>query len=567
MKSIRTVIICLLTFSVQSAFCQNKIWGMTAMGGSEGFGVIFTTNADGSDYKVIHHFDSTNGSIPESKLIKAPNGKFYGTTLSGGAFNDGVLFEIDQNGNFDKKIDFHDGTVGSRIQGGLALGSNGMLYGASWSGGAHYEGTIFKYNIQNQSLHKIADLDNEGLNSGAYPYGSLVLAYNGKFYGTTYAGGEYGLGVIFELDPSTDIVTKKYDFSVATGGSPAFNMTLAPNGKLYGTGGSGGSYGLGTIFVFDPTTNSCKKVHDFDGPQTGAIPLGTLTLAYDGKLYGTTSWGGQCNNGILFDFDFRRQTITKRFEFNEIETGKAPRSGLLQSSNGKLYGTTELGGAHSQGVIYEFNPNNGSFAKKVDFSSPDGGQAQSCEMTLPGDYDRALQAIQFEAMQTLDVENPNIDLPANATSGLPLVYYTSDPDVASVSENKLTIHKIGSVTVTATQSGNADFHAAVDVSRVLSIDSVAKTELITGIEENEDPSFEVVVKENPFRSTLKFQLNSSHQTSAGIVLYSMKGDLVHESQQQTNTSIDLQADFKPGLYFLGIQTPQGRKFVRVLCLD
>src|SRR6188474_975385 len=121
MNPIRIVVVCFLALIVQSANCQNKIWGMTAMGGSKGFGVIFTTNADGSGYHVIHHFDSVSGSYPQSKLVKALNGKFYGTTLSGGTNNDGVLFEIDENGNFSKKIDFHDATIGSRIQGGLAL--------------------------------------------------------------------------------------------------------------------------------------------------------------------------------------------------------------------------------------------------------------------------------------------------------------------------------------------------------------------------------------------------------------------------------------------------------------
>jgi uncharacterized repeat protein (TIGR03803 family) len=567
MNPIRIVVVCFFALNVHSGFCQNKIWGMTAMGGSHGFGVIFTTNADGSGYQVIHHFDSVNGKYPESKLVKAPNGKFYGTTLSGGVNNDGVLFEIDQNGSFSKKIDFHDPTIGSRIQGGLAVGHNGKLYGATWSGGTNYDGTVFEYDTQNGKLKKLADLDNEGLATGAYPFGSLVLAYNSKFYGTCYAGGAHGHGVIFELDPTTGIVTKKFDLTADTGVSPAFNMTLATNGKLYGTAGGGGLYGQGTIFVFDPTTGSCEKVHDFDGADTGAIPLGTLTLAYDGKLYGTTSWGGQYNNGILFEFDYRNQTVTKRFDFDEIITGKAPRSGLLQSSNGKLYGTTEEGGVHSQGVIFEFNPNNGNFVKKLDFSLPDGGQAQSCEMTLLGNYDRALQVINFQPSQKLDLDEPIVDLPATANSGLHLVYYSSDPEVASVSENKLTLHKIGSVTITATQSGNANFHAAPDVSRLLSVDSVANTELITGIEKNPDTSFDVIVRENPFRASLKFQVNSTHQSPATIVLYTMKGERIHESLEQTNTPVEFQKDFAPGLYLLGVQTDQGRKVVKVLCVD
>jgi hypothetical protein len=188
-------------------------------------------------------------------------------------------------------------------------------------------------------------------------------------------------------------------------------------------------------------------------------------------------------------------------------------------------------------------------------------------MTLLGNYDRALQVINFQPSQKLDLDEPIVDLPATANSGLHLVYYTSDPEVASVAENKLTLHKIGSVTITATQSGNANFHAAPDVSRLLSVDSVANTELITGIEKNPDTSFDVIVRENPFRASLKFQVNSTHQSPATIVLYTMKGERIHESLEQTNTPVEFQKDFTPGLYLLGVQTDQGRKVVKVLCVD
>ena len=540
---------------------------MTAMGGSDGFGVIFTTNPDGSDYRVIHHFDSVNGSIPESKLVKALNGKFYGTTLSGGTHNDGVLFEIDQSGNFSKKIDFHDATIGSRLQGALTLGHNGKLYGATWSGGTNYDGTIFEYDVVKEKLTKLADLDNEGHAMGAFPFGSLVLAYNGKLFGTCYAGGTNTLGVIFELDPTTGVVTKKFDFDAITGGRPAFNMTLATNGKLYGANGSGGAYGYGTIFVFDPIEGTCVKVHDFDGPETGAVPLGTLTLAYNGKLYGSTSWGGQHNNGTLFEFDYYRKTIVKRFDFDEATTGKAPRSGLLQSSNGKLYGTTEQGGIHSQGVMFEFDPRNGNFVKKLDFTLPNGGQVQSCEMTMLGDYDRAVQRIDFDLMQTHDIEKPTLDLPAMATSKLSLLYYSSDPEVASVSENQLKIHKIGTVTITATQPGNAIFEAAPDVSRSLRVDSVTEVELISGIEQKPDAGFDVIVKENPFKNSLRFQVNSKYQTTANVVLYTMRGERLYESVTQTNTAVEFHMDFNTGMYLLGVQSGNGRKVVKVVCMN
>jgi len=539
---------------------------MTALGGDDNFGVIFTTNPDGSAYQVIHHFDSVNGSIPESKLVKGLNGKFYGTTLIGGIHNDGVIFEIDLNGNFRKKADLHDATLGSRIQGGLALGSNGKLYGTSWSGGATYDGTIFEYDVVNEKLTKLADFDNEGHRTGAFPFASLVLAHNGKFYGTCYAGGENTLGVIFEFDPNSGTLSKKFDFTLKTGGRPAFNMTLAADGKLYGITGDGGKHGFGTIFVFDPNTGSFETVHDFEGLDKGGLPLGTLTLAYNGKLYGTTAGGGRHNGGTLFEFDYHSQTFAKRFDFDDINTGKVPRGGLLQSANGNFYGTTEQGGVYSQGVFFEFNPNNGSFVKKRDFILASGGQAQSCELTFQRDQERTLQAIVFDPGETLSLEEPVIQLQATASSGLPVIYYSSDPEVASVSRNELTIKKMGSVSITATQPGNAEYRPAPDVLRTLRIDNAAKTDVITLVKEIPG-AFDVIVKENPFKGRLRFEVNSIYRTEASFVLYTMMGQRIHESHTQTNTDVDIQMDFKPGIYLLGVQTNRSRKVLKLLCVE
>ncbi|MGC3944658.1 MAG: T9SS type A sorting domain-containing protein [Chryseolinea sp.] len=565
MNTVRTLAVCCLFFYAQSGICQDKIWGMTALGGQQGYGVIYTTNADGSDYRVVHHFDGINGQLPESKLLKAPNGRLYGVTHSGGLHKSGVLFEIDQSGVFRKKVDFEEATTGSRVMGGLVWAPNGKLYGAAWSGGAHNDGTIFEYDIQGNTLRKVADFDNEGLGTGVFPFGSLVLAYDGKLYGTGYQGGKYTLGVIFQVDPSNGTLTKKYDLDFVTGNRPPFSLTLGTDGKLYGTAGGGGDHGFGTIFAFDPVTGKCEKLHDFDGPMTGADPLGTLTLGFDGKLYGTTSWGGQYNHGVIFSYDYHTRTFTRRFEFNEEFTGRAPRGGMLQSSNGKFYGTTELGGTLSQGVLFEFDPVNGNFVRKRDFSPATGGTPQSCEMILLRDRDdRAFQAITFQPEETIAIEDESIELPASTNSGLPVVYYSSDSEVASISKNKLLLNKTGTVTITATQSGNANFYPAPDIARVITVDSTARMNLITGIGSIHDASFNVLLQ-NPFNQTLRLQVNSAKEIPVTLILYSTTGQHLFETVAQTNSLIEIQAGVKPGLYLIDIQSTHGRKVLKVLC--
>src|SRR6267378_8608250 len=146
-----------------------ELWGMTLQGGQDGLGVIFKTAPDGTGQSVQKNFSTIYpGGYPEfGHLTKAPNGKFYGMTSNGGIFSIGVLFEYDPlTGTYARKLDFN--------------------------------------NI-----------------NGGFPYGSLTLASNGRFYGMTSQGGVNGQGVLFEYDPATATYVKLLDFDgTNTGNNP-----------------------------------------------------------------------------------------------------------------------------------------------------------------------------------------------------------------------------------------------------------------------------------------------------------------------------------------------------------
>jgi ELWxxDGT repeat protein len=79
------------------------------------------------------------------------------------------------------------------------------------------------------------------------------------------------------------------------------------------------------------------------------------------------------------------------------------------------------------------------------------------------------QNITFNPLPSKTSGDPSFSLTATSSSGLPVTYTSSDPAVASVSGNTVTILKAGSVTITASQSGDDNFNAAPTVEQVLII--------------------------------------------------------------------------------------------------
>jgi uncharacterized repeat protein (TIGR03803 family) len=194
-------------------------------------------------------------------------------------------------------------------------------------------------------------------------YGSLIQATNGNYYGTTHNGGKNGGGTFFEVTPAGKI-TDLYNFCAQTnctdGSNPWSAPVLASDGNFYGTTNIGGAYGDGTIFKmtiggklttlysFCPAGGSCTD---------GVYPVG-LVQASNGNLYGTTSNGGSTGGGTLFEIS-TGGTFKLLYTFcskNHCTDGSYQLSGPMQASNGNLYGTTDTGGAHGDGTVYEITP-------------------------------------------------------------------------------------------------------------------------------------------------------------------------------------------------------------------
>ena len=358
-------------------FSGDIIYGTTLVGGIYGRGVLFKYDPQTATYSKLIDFTRFDGTQPIGTLLEAENGKLYGLTTYGGNHSHGSIYEYDKARNvFTTRISFDLSTGGGLPYGSLTEASNGKLYGVTYSGGANEDGSLFEFDIYSNAFSTKVSFNKSG--SGNHPWGSLVYASNGKFYGLTNSGGNHGGGTLFEYDPEENIYTKKYDFgswlnSSHRGCNPFGSLVeLSDDGILYGMTSRGGSAvnGKGMIFKYNVHTSVLEKIVDINFEE-GGQPLGDLVKASNGKLYGMTNDGGISSKGVLFEFDPIANIYTKKIDFTG-SNGAHPKGSLVRISNGELVGTTHDGGDNGEGVIFKYNPVTDVFNKLFDFSTTTG---------------------------------------------------------------------------------------------------------------------------------------------------------------------------------------------------
>jgi len=270
-------------------------------------------------YTFCQQSGCADGAYPYAGLLQGPDGNFYGTTYQGGT---GVACDV--------------------------------------GGGC---GTVFKITPAGVLTTLYNFCSESGCTDGKLPYGGLILASDGNFYGTTNIGGNTtnsgrGNGTVFRITPS-GVLTTLYAFCslqyCADGGGPYDSLVQGSDGNFYGsTIGGGGPYGLGTVFKITPDgafTSLYSFCDHFECAGIGS-PTGGLVQASDGNFYGTT--GGLPNGGgysTVFQIT-PSGALTYIYSFCSLGTpcpdGVKPADTLIQGSDGNLYGTTLYGGAYQQ---------------------------------------------------------------------------------------------------------------------------------------------------------------------------------------------------------------------------
>jgi uncharacterized repeat protein (TIGR03803 family) len=323
---------------------------------SQPLGTVFAVSTAGEE-RVLYRFSNTlgdrgDGASPYAGLTEY-NGALYGTTLLGIVLKrdfNGSAFEVTTDGGEHVLHIFGHGADGVYPYGGLTA-FNGMLYGTTSQGGVNNAGTVFELNPKTGNFKSGSD--------GTNPTGNLIVLH-GALYGTTSGGrgggadgaSGPGCGTVFKISPSGK-ERILYSFKCRSDGAFPHAGVIALNGKLYGTTTQGGESGSGAGTIFQLSMSGTERViHIFTGyPSDGAYAFGGL-IARNGVLYGTTVGGGSSSAciaplggygcGTVYEVT-TSGSVRVIYSFGGGTDGEFPYGGLVNKSGG-FYGTTGFGG-------------------------------------------------------------------------------------------------------------------------------------------------------------------------------------------------------------------------------
>lgn len=329
----------------------DTIYGMCVEGGTsdidpasglpDGGGTIFSLKTDGTGWALLHGFPSnrtTDGYAPIGLLLVDQT--LYGMAALFGPKGKGVLFSIATNGDGYQILHSFSGVTddGGNPRGSLAL-QGATLFGLTHQGGTNGTGVIFSIDLSGTNFKVMHSFGDTG--DGYNPESTAPLVVTNDFlYGTTYAGGEHARGTVFRISPSGDNYKVLRSFSAnglgpATDGGALFGGVSLYGTTLYGTALNGGDSRSGIVYSLQTDGSGFSVLHGFAGGTDGAYPyFGQPTISEDGTtLYGTTAGGGGNNlRGVIYSV----KTGATQFLPQAVTLGSASVTDTRAKLSGKV---------------------------------------------------------------------------------------------------------------------------------------------------------------------------------------------------------------------------------------
>jgi uncharacterized repeat protein (TIGR03803 family) len=344
----------------------------TGNGGAFGMGTVckLTPHVGGPwTEQVLYSFGTsgTDAANPRSGVIfDDAHQNLYGTTINGGAFGMGAVFELSPatGGGWTEKIIFSfNGTDGQLGWDKLVFDTHGNLYSTSGIGGAYGQGVIYELRPHAGGPWTQTVLHNFGGGTdGTQSQGGLIFDHEGNLYGMTTYGGTNGLGTVFELSPTetgwTETVIHNFAGG-ADGANPFAGVIFDPAGNLYGV-----TYFGQTVFKMTKSGGiwTLQTLHSFsDNATMGSGPWPTVTLDAEGNIYGTAQFGGPNNGGTAFEMrpvggDSWAYEVIHSFPSTPTDGVSPSFTPLNFRGDNTFYSTTWQGGAFGGGTLYEIKP-------------------------------------------------------------------------------------------------------------------------------------------------------------------------------------------------------------------
>jgi uncharacterized repeat protein (TIGR03803 family) len=267
---------------------DGNFYGTTFYGGANNDGgTVFKITPQGSLttlYSFCAQANCVDGWHPQAGLVQGTDGNFYGTTSSGGTFGHGNVFKISSQGKLSSLYSFcaqANCTDGDTPYAGVIQGADGKFYGTTLYGGASGSsfGTVFKITPQGVLTTLYSFCSQPSCADGITPYAGLFQGTDGNFYGTTNTDGANFAGTVFKITPQGTLTTL-YSFCAqggnqCTDGAGSFaGVVEGTSGDLYGTtagGGANGSYG--TVFSLATGLNPFVVIQPTSGKEGAKIGI------------------------------------------------------------------------------------------------------------------------------------------------------------------------------------------------------------------------------------------------------------------------------------------------------